>query len=99
MADTQQTTDEAQAPILDVDATAERLTELANASLDSNEMARQIEELTSVVLDSAEVSTRSATIAADVSASMRDVVEKIQENNRRNVLHSRIMLASFARVC
>jgi hypothetical protein len=38
-------------PILDVDATAERLTDIANQSLDSNEVARQIEELTSVVLD------------------------------------------------
>ena len=53
MADPQQTNDEAQAPTLDVAATAQRLTELANSSLDSNEMARQIDELTSVVLDSA----------------------------------------------
>jgi hypothetical protein len=58
-------------------------------------VARQIEELTSVVLDSAEVSTRSASIAADVSATMRAVVSKIQENNRRNVMHSRIMLGAF----
>ena len=42
-------------PILDVDATADRLTDIATQSLDSNEVARQIEELTSVVLDSAEV--------------------------------------------
>jgi len=82
-------------PMLDVDATAERLTEIANQSLDSGEVARQIEELTSVVLDSAEVSTRSASIAADVSATMRAVVTKIQETNQRNVLHSRIMLGSF----
>jgi hypothetical protein len=47
------------------------------------------------VLDSAEVSTRSASIAADVSATMRAVVSKIQENNRRNVMHSRIMLGAF----
>lgn len=99
MADEQQTTAEAQeAPaeaIVDVDATAERLTEIASQSLDTNEVARQIEELTSVVLDSAEVSTRSASIAADVSATMRAVVSKIQENNRRNVMHSRIMLGAF----
>ena len=78
-----------------VDETAARLTEIANQSLDSTEVARQIEELTSVVLDSAEVSTRSASIAADVSTPMREVVSQIQENNRRNVLHSRIMLGAF----
>jgi hypothetical protein len=82
-------------PILDVDATADRLTEIANQSLDSNEVARQIEELTSVVLDSAEVSTRSASIAADVSSAMRMVVAKIEETNRRNVLHSRVMLGAI----
>lgn len=98
MADPQQSNDNTQTPTLDVAATAQRLTELANSSLDGNEMARQIEELTSVVLDSAEVSTRSATIAADISSSMRDVVDKIQENNRRAVLHSRIILGSFV-VC
>jgi hypothetical protein len=81
-------------PILDVDATADRLTEIANQSLDSNEVARQIEELTSVVLDSAEVSTRSASIAADVSSAMRMVVVKIEETNSRNVLHSRVMLGA-----
>jgi len=81
-------------PILDVDATADRLTEIANQSLDSNEVARQIEELTSVVLDSAEVSTRSASIAADVSSAMRMVVAKIEETNSRNVLHSRVMLGA-----
>ncbi len=81
--------------IVDVEATADRLTEIASQSLDTNEVARQIEELTSVVLDSAEVSTRSASIAADVSATMRAVVSKIQENNRRNVMHSRIMLGAF----
>jgi len=98
MADEQQTTTEAQAPeevLVDVEATADRLTEIASQSLDTNEVARQIEELTSVVLDSAEVSTRSASIAADVSATMRAVVSKIQENNRRNVMHSRIMLGAF----
>ena len=82
-------------PILDVDATADRLTEIANQSLDSNEVARQIEELTSVVLDSAEVSTRSASIAADVSSAMRMVVAKIEETSRRNVLHSRVMLGAI----
>ena len=98
MADDQQTTTEAELPaeaIVDVEATADRLTEIASQSLDTNEVARQIEELTSVVLDSAEVSTRSASIAADVSATMRAVVSKIQENNRRNVMHSRIMLGAF----
>jgi len=63
MADEQLTTAEAQAPeeaIVDVEATADRLTEIASQSLDTNEVARQIEELTSVVLDSAEISTRSA---------------------------------------
>ncbi len=98
MADEQQTQVEAEAPaeaVVDVAETAERLTEIASQSLDSNEVARQIEELTSVVLDSAEVSTRSASIAADVSATMRAVVSKIQENNRRNVMHSRVMLGAF----
>ena len=89
------TSEGAQEPILDVDATADRLTEIANQSLDSNEVARQIEELTSVVLDSAEVSTRSASIAADVSSAMRMVVAKIEETNRRNVLHSRVMLGAI----
>jgi len=84
--------------MLDVDATADRLTEIANQSLNSNEVARQIEELTSVVLDSAEVSTRSASIAADVSGAMRMVVAKIEETNRRNVLHSRVMLDAIC-VC
>ncbi|BDU57556.1 hypothetical protein LMORI2_05380 [Limnohabitans sp. MORI2] len=99
MADEQTTStdaaQEAAEAIVDVEATAERLTEIASQSLDTNEVARQIEELTSVVLDSAEVSTRSASIAADVSATMRAVVSKIQENNRRNVMHSRIMLGAF----
>lgn len=98
MADEQQTQVEAEAPVealVDVAETAERLTEIAAQSLDTTEVARQIEELTSVVLDSAEVSTRSASIAADVSATMRAVVSKIQENNRRNVMHSRIMLGAF----
>ena len=98
MADEQQTIPDAAAAaeaIVDVEATADRLTEIASQSLDTNEVARQIEELTSVVLDSAEVSTRSASIAADVSATMRAVVSKIQENNRRNVMHSRIMLGAF----
>ena len=98
MAEEQQTIPdaaEAADAIVDVEATADRLTEIASQSLDTNEVARQIEELTSVVLDSAEVSTRSASIAADVSATMRAVVSKIQENNRRNVMHSRIMLGAF----
>jgi hypothetical protein len=98
MADEQQPTEDASASteaIVNVEATADRLTEIASQSLDTNEVARQIEELTSVVLDSAEVSTRSASVAADVSATMRAVVSKIQENNARNVTHSRIMLAAF----
>jgi hypothetical protein len=98
MADEKNTTVEAEVPadaMLDVDATADRLNEIASQSIDTNEVARQIEELTSVVLDSAEVSTRSASIAADVSATMRAVVSKIQENNRRNVMHSRVMLGAF----
>ncbi len=98
MAEEQKTAEEVVTPeeaIVDVEATADRLTEIASQSLDTNEVARQIEELTSVVLDSAEVSTRSASIAADVSATMRAVVSKIRENNRRNVMHSRIMLGAF----
>ena len=98
MADEQQPTEDASASteaIVNVEATADRLTEIASQSIDTNEVARQIEELTSVVLDSAEVSTRSASVAADVSATMRAVVSKIQENNIRNVTHSRIMLAAF----
>ena len=92
------TSEGADESFLDVDATADRLTEIANQSLNSNEVARQIEELTSVVLDSAEVSTRSASIAADVSGAMRMVVAKIEETNRRNVLHSRVMLGAIC-VC
>jgi len=92
------TSEGADESMLDVDATADRLTEIANQSLNSNEVARQIEELTSVVLDSAEVSTRSASIAADVSGAMRMVVAKIEETNRRNVLHSRVMLGAIC-VC
>ncbi len=95
MAEEQQPNAEAPEILVDVDATAERLTEIASQSLDTNEVARQIEELTSVVLDSAEVSTRSASIAADVSATMRAVVSKIQENNNRSMMHSRIMLGAF----
>ena len=100
MAEEQKTPEDAVAPAqaiadVDVEVTADRLTEIASQSLDTNEVARQIEELTSVVLDSAEVSTRSASIAADVSATMRAVVSKIQDNNRRNVMHSRIMLGAF----
>lgn len=83
-------------PLVNVASTADRLREIASQALDSNEVARQIEELTSVVLDSAEVSTRSASVAADISATMRAVVVKIQSNNRRNILHSRIVLAVFA---
>jgi hypothetical protein len=92
------TSEGADESFLDVDATADRLTEIANQSLNSNEVALQIEELTSVVLDSAEVSTRSASIAADVSGAMRMVVAKIEETNRRNVLHSRVMLGAIC-VC
>lgn len=95
MAEEQQSQAEAPEILVDVDATAERLNEIASQSLDNNEVARQIEELTSVVLDSAEVSTRSASIAADVSATMRAVVSKIQETNQRNVMHSRIILGAF----
>ena len=98
MADEQQMTAETQVSpeaIVDVQTTADRLAAIASQSLDATEVARQIEELTSVVLDSAEVSTRSASIAADVSATMRAVVTKIQDNNRRNVMHSRIMLGAF----
>jgi hypothetical protein len=92
MADDPQTTPAAQStPEVAADAPAAALVH----SLDSAEVTRQIEELTSVVLDSAEVSTRSASIAADISGTLRDVVTKIQENNRRNVLHSRIILAAL----
>jgi myosin heavy subunit len=93
--DAQQPAQGAKAPLVDVAATADRLKDIASQSLDSNEVARQIEELTSVVLDSAEVSTRSASVAADISATMRAVVVKIQANNRRNILHSRIVLGVF----
>ena len=37
-------------PFVDVEATANRLTEIASESLDTNEVARQIEELTSVAV-------------------------------------------------
>jgi len=93
--DAQQNDPGEKAPLVDVAQTADRLRDIASQSLDANEVARQIEELTSVVLDSAEVSTRSASVAADISATMRAVVMKIQSNNRRNILHSRIVLGVF----
>jgi len=93
--DAQQSDSGEKAPLVDVAQTADRLKDIASQSLDTNEVARQIEELTSVVLDSAEVSTRSASVAADISATMRAVVLKIQSTNKRNILHSRLVLGVF----
>ena len=74
--------------------TAEEILELQQQALDPAELSRQLEDLTSVVLNSAEVSTRSASVAADVSTDMQAVVEKITQAHKRSVEHSKIILGS-----
>lgn len=74
--------------------TAAEILELQQQALDPAELSRQLEDLTSVVLNSAEVSTRSASVAADVSTDMQAVVEKITQAHKRSVEHSKIILGS-----
>lgn len=81
------------APAVSEDAAAEIL-ELQERALDPAELSRQLEDLTSVVLNSAEVSTRSASVAADVSTDMQAVVDKITQAHKRSVEHSKIILGA-----
>jgi len=78
------------------DATlAEGIETLQSQALDGGEVSRQLEDLTGVVLSSAEVSTRSAEVAANISEEMRNVMVKVDDMNKRNVLHSRVMLVGL----
>ena len=74
---------------------AEGIAELQNQALDPAELSRQLEDLTSVVLNSAEVSTRSASVAADVSSDMQSVMDKMAESHTRSVQHSKIILGAL----
>lgn len=74
---------------------AEGIAELQDRALDPAELSRQLEDLTSVVLNSAEVSTRSASVAADVSSDMQSVMDKISEAHKRSVHHSKIILGAL----
>lgn len=69
--------------------------ELQDRALDPAELSRQLEDLTSVVLNSAEVSTRSASVAADVSTDMQVVVDKISQAHTRSIHHSKIILGAL----
>ena len=71
------------------------LDDLKDISMDSNELARQLEDLTGVVLNSAEASTRSASVAADVSGDLQKVMASINAAHQRSVSHSRIMLGAM----
>jgi hypothetical protein len=74
---------------------AAEILELQDRALDSAELSRQLEDLTSVVLNSAEVSTRSASVAADVSTDMQMVVDKISQAHSRSIQHSKIILGAL----
>ena len=76
----------------ETDVVAEGLDNLQANALDGGEVSRQLEDLTGVVLSSAEVSTRSAEVAANISEEMRNVMLKVDDMSKRNVLHSRVML-------
>jgi prefoldin subunit 5 len=81
-----------------VDETAELasgLDELQNQALNSVEVAKQLEQLTDVVLSSAEVSTRSASVAADVSHDMRLVMDSVAEDHKSNIRNSRLMVIAM----
>jgi septal ring factor EnvC (AmiA/AmiB activator) len=77
------------------DAIAEGIEALQAQALDGSEVSKQLEDLTGVVLSSAEVSTRSAEVAANISEEMRNVMVKVDDMSRRNVLHSRVMLVGL----
>jgi DNA repair exonuclease SbcCD ATPase subunit len=81
--------------LLDKAALAEGLDRLEEDAADSTEVAKQLEELTGVVLSSAEVSTRSASVAANISQDMRTVMDQITESHKRSVQHSRIILGGL----
>jgi hypothetical protein len=74
---------------------AAEILELQDRALDPAELSRQLEDLTSVVLNSAEVSTRSASVAADVSTDMQMVVDKISQAHTRSIQHSKIILGAL----
>jgi hypothetical protein len=80
---------------LDLSQVAAEIEALQSKSLDSNELAKQLEDLTGVVLNSAEASTRSASVAADVSGDMQKVMQAIGEAHQRSVNHSRILLGAM----
>ena len=74
---------------------AEGIDALQAQALDGSEVSKQLEDLTGVVLSSAEVSTRSAEVAATISEEMRNVMVKVDDMSKRNVLHSRVMLVGL----
>ena len=86
-------------PDVDQDAITEEaaaeILELQDRALDPAELSRQLEDLTSVVLNSAEVSTRSASVAADVSSDMQAVMDKITQAHARSIHHSKIILGAL----
>jgi hypothetical protein len=86
---------EPSATVAEGDAVAEGIESLQANALDGGEVSRQLEDLTGVVLSSAEVSTRSAEVAANISEEMRNVMVKVDDMGKRNVLHSRVMLVGL----
>jgi methyl-accepting chemotaxis protein len=74
---------------------ADGIAQLGGADASSSEVSRQLEELTNVVLSSAEVSTRSASVAADVSGDMKQVTERIADDHKRTVFHSRTLMIAM----
>jgi hypothetical protein len=79
----------------EVQAASEALAELSGKPLDADEVARQLEDITYVVLNSAEVSTRSASVAASIGHQLRAVSDTITDNNKRSILHSRVIMVVF----
>jgi len=77
------------------EALASGLDDLQNQALNSVEVAKQLEQLTDVVLSSAEVSTRSASVAADVSHDMRLVMDSVSEDHKSNIKNSRMMVIAM----
>jgi septal ring factor EnvC (AmiA/AmiB activator) len=82
----------AEPPAAAQDGLATGIDNLQSNALDGSEVSRQLEDLTGVVLSSAEVSTRSAEVAANISEEMRNVMLRVDDMGKRNVLHSRVML-------
>ena len=79
----------------EVQAASEALAELSGKPLDADEVARQLEDITNVVLNSAEGSTRSASVAASIGHQLRAVSDTITDNNKRSILHSRVIMVVF----